>query len=133
MQRNSVSLAPGYAYGLKQAGSDNCVIVYFGDGAAQEGDSHAAMNFAATQKCPVIFFWCVAILTLAHNNVWLHNSLSLSLTVETMATPSPHQWKRIMLVMALHPGRWAMAWRATGWMVMMYWHYLLLPKWPEQK
>ncbi|CAI8024374.1 2-oxoisovalerate dehydrogenase subunit alpha, mitochondrial [Geodia barretti] len=48
--------APGYAHGLKQAGSDNCVIVYFGDGAAQEGDAHAAMNFAATLKCPVIFF-----------------------------------------------------------------------------
>jgi 2-oxoisovalerate dehydrogenase E1 component alpha subunit len=47
---------PGYAYGLKQAGSENCVIVYFGDGAAQEGDAHAAMNFAATLKCPVIFF-----------------------------------------------------------------------------
>ena len=51
--------APGYAYGLKQEGSKNCVIVYFGDGAAQEGDAHAAMNFAATLKCPVIFFWSV--------------------------------------------------------------------------
>lgn len=49
--------APGYAYGLKMSGSKNCVIVYFGDGAAQEGDSHAAMNFAATLKCPTIFFW----------------------------------------------------------------------------
>ena len=49
-------LAPGYAYGLKLSGSKNCVVVYFGDGAAQEGDSHAAMNFAATLKCPVIFF-----------------------------------------------------------------------------
>ena len=48
-------LAPGYAYGMKMAGSKNCVIVYFGDGAAQEGDCHAAMNFAATLNCPVIF------------------------------------------------------------------------------
>ena len=55
----TVPSAPGYAYGLKQAGSQNCVIVYFGDGAAQEGDAHAAMNFAATLKCPVIFFWLV--------------------------------------------------------------------------
>ena len=37
------------------SGSQNCVIVYFGDGAAQEGDSHAAMNFAATLRCPVVF------------------------------------------------------------------------------
>ena len=49
--------APGYAYGLKMSGSKNCVMVYFGDGAAQEGDAHASMNFAATLKCPTIFFW----------------------------------------------------------------------------
>ena len=49
--------APGYAYGLKISGKKNCVICYFGDGAAQEGDAHAAMNFAATLQCPVIFFW----------------------------------------------------------------------------
>lgn len=55
--------APGYAYGLKQAGSDNCVIVYFGDGAAQEGDAHSAMSFASTLKCPVIFFWCIPSLS----------------------------------------------------------------------
>ena len=52
-----ITTAPGYAYGLKMSGSKNCVLVYFGDGAAQEGDSHAAMNFAATLKCPTIFFW----------------------------------------------------------------------------
>ena len=47
--------APGYAYALKRAGSKHCVICYFGDGSAQEGDAHAAMNFAATLDCPVIF------------------------------------------------------------------------------
>lgn len=48
-------IAPGYAYGLKLSNSKSCVTVYFGDGAAQEGDCHAAMNFAATLRCPVIF------------------------------------------------------------------------------
>lgn len=28
---------------------------YFGEGAASEGDFHAALNIAATRKCPVIF------------------------------------------------------------------------------
>jgi 2-oxoisovalerate dehydrogenase E1 component alpha subunit len=28
---------------------------YFGEGAASEGDFHGALNFAATQECPVIF------------------------------------------------------------------------------
>jgi len=31
-------------------------ICYFGEGAASEGDFHPALNFAATLKCPVIFF-----------------------------------------------------------------------------
>lgn len=52
-----LTLAPGYAYGLKRAGAKNCVACYFGDGSAQEGDAHAAMNFAAVLKAPVIFFW----------------------------------------------------------------------------
>ena len=31
------------------------VACYFGDGAASEGDFHAALNIAATRSCPVIF------------------------------------------------------------------------------
>lgn len=31
------------------------MVCYFGDGAAQEGDAHAALNFGATLDCPVIF------------------------------------------------------------------------------
>ena len=34
----------------------SCSIVYFGDGAASEGDFHAALNMAATLECPTIFF-----------------------------------------------------------------------------
>jgi len=49
--------AAGAAYALKRAGKDQCVICYFGEGAASEGDAHAAFNFAATLDCPVIFFW----------------------------------------------------------------------------
>lgn len=49
--------ASGFAYALKQAGSKKCVLCFFGDGAAQEGDAHAALNFAATLDCPVIFLW----------------------------------------------------------------------------
>ncbi|XP_060524103.1 2-oxoisovalerate dehydrogenase subunit alpha, mitochondrial isoform X2 [Cylas formicarius] len=46
--------AVGSAYALK--GTKQVVICYFGDGAASEGDAHAALNFAATLDCPVIFF-----------------------------------------------------------------------------
>lgn len=48
--------ASGAAYALKRSGKDRCVICYFGEGAASEGDAHAAFNFAATLECPVIFF-----------------------------------------------------------------------------
>ena len=46
----------GYAYALKQRNAGSVVICYFGEGATSEGDAHAAFNFAATLKCPVIFF-----------------------------------------------------------------------------
>ncbi|XP_052754827.1 2-oxoisovalerate dehydrogenase subunit alpha, mitochondrial [Galleria mellonella] len=47
--------AVGAAYALKRIpNNDRCVICYFGEGAASEGDAHAAFNFAATLDCPVI-------------------------------------------------------------------------------
>jgi 2-oxoisovalerate dehydrogenase E1 component alpha subunit len=48
--------ATGAAYGLKRSNRKNCVICYFGEGAASEGDFHAALNMASTLKCPVIFY-----------------------------------------------------------------------------
>jgi 2-oxoisovalerate dehydrogenase E1 component alpha subunit len=35
---------------------DDVTVCYFGDGAASEGDFHAALNFSATLESPVIFF-----------------------------------------------------------------------------
>jgi len=48
--------ATGYAYGQKLEGNKNCTLCYFGEGAASEGDFHAAMNMATVYKVPVIFF-----------------------------------------------------------------------------
>jgi 2-oxoisovalerate dehydrogenase E1 component alpha subunit len=53
--------ASGAAYALKMQNLMNpnvpkrVVACYFGEGAASEGDFHAALNFAATRSCPVIF------------------------------------------------------------------------------
>ena len=47
--------ATGYAYGQKLAGDGKCTIVYFGEGAASEGDFHAALNMATVHRVPVIF------------------------------------------------------------------------------
>ena len=53
--------AAGAAYAVKMQNAMNpteqqrCVTCYFGEGAASEGDFHAALNIAATRSCPVIF------------------------------------------------------------------------------
>ncbi|KAJ8957591.1 hypothetical protein NQ317_010770 [Molorchus minor] len=46
--------AVGSAYTLKN--TNQVVVCYFGEGAASEGDAHAAFNFAATLDCPVVLF-----------------------------------------------------------------------------
>lgn len=48
--------ATGYAYGQKLAGEGLCTLVFFGEGAASEGDFHAGLNMAAVHEAPVIFF-----------------------------------------------------------------------------
>ena len=44
--------AVGSAYAFKRAQNGLAVICYFGEGAASEGDCHAAFNFSATLECP---------------------------------------------------------------------------------
>ncbi|EGG20376.1 3-methyl-2-oxobutanoate dehydrogenase [Cavenderia fasciculata] len=65
--------AVGAAYAQKLMGEKACTIVYFGEGAASEGDFHAAMNFAATLQSPTIFF--------CRNNKW------------AISTPSHEQYR----------------------------------------
>lgn len=48
--------AAGAAYALKLSGINGIAICYFGEGAASEGDFHAALNIAATRASPVVFF-----------------------------------------------------------------------------
>ena len=47
--------AVGYALGCRMAGEKTVVLVYFGDGATSQGETHEAMNFASIHKLPVIF------------------------------------------------------------------------------
>jgi 2-oxoisovalerate dehydrogenase E1 component alpha subunit len=47
--------AVGSAYALKRQGAKAVAVCFFGDGAASEGDFHAALNMAATTESPVIF------------------------------------------------------------------------------
>jgi len=48
--------AAGVALADKLRGFDAVTVVFFGDGASSQGDTHEAMNFAAIHKLPVVFF-----------------------------------------------------------------------------
>lgn len=52
----------GSAWASFYEGKKEATIIYFGDGATSTGDCHAAMNFAAVHKLPVVFF--------CQNNEW---------------------------------------------------------------
>jgi len=47
--------AVGYALGCKMLRDKTVVLVYFGDGASSQGETHEAMNFAGVHKLPVVF------------------------------------------------------------------------------
>ncbi|MEO7125928.1 MAG: thiamine pyrophosphate-dependent enzyme [Nakamurella sp.] len=64
----SVLHAAGWARGEQLKGSHGVAISYFGDGASSQGEVHEAMNFAALEKSPVVFFcqnngWAISVPT----------------------------------------------------------------------
>jgi 2-oxoisovalerate dehydrogenase E1 component alpha subunit len=44
------------AHAARLKGEDTAALVMLGDGATSEGDTHAALNFAAVWQSPVVFF-----------------------------------------------------------------------------
>ena len=51
----AVGLASGVGYALKQAGEGNICVVFFGDGALEEGVVFESMNLASLWSLPVLF------------------------------------------------------------------------------
>jgi len=51
----TVPLAVGAALAAKKDGESAVAVVYFGDGAAEEGSIHESLNLAAVWKLPVLF------------------------------------------------------------------------------
>lgn len=48
-------IAVGVAEGFRQAGRDDIVVAFFGDGAIAQGAFHEALNLAAVRKLPILF------------------------------------------------------------------------------
>ena len=51
----SLPVATGAALALRMKGTVGVVVCFFGDGAANRGDFHEALNLASAQKAPVVF------------------------------------------------------------------------------
>ena len=69
----------GYAMGCRMLGDETVVLVYFGDGATSQGETHEAMNFASVHKLPVIFI-C------ENNRYAISTPLSSQMSVEEIAS-----------------------------------------------
>lgn len=52
---STISVGVGAAWAAKLDGSDQVSVVYFGDGATEEGAFHESANFAAVHKLAVVF------------------------------------------------------------------------------
>jgi pyruvate dehydrogenase E1 component alpha subunit len=55
MLGSNLPVACGLAYARKLRGEDHVVLAYFGEGAANYGDVHEAMNFAAVHRLALVF------------------------------------------------------------------------------
>lgn len=70
------AVADGAALSIQMAGTDNVVYTFFGDGTANRGPVHEAMNLAAVWKLPVLF-------------VCNNNQFAIS-TYASYSSPVPH-------------------------------------------
>jgi 2-oxoisovalerate dehydrogenase E1 component alpha subunit len=72
--------AVGLAHAARLKGEDTVALVMLGDGATSEGDTHAALNFAAVWQSPVVFF--------VQNNGY---AISVPLSKQTAAPSLAHK------------------------------------------
>ena len=54
--------ATGFAWAARRRGEDYVTLVFFGDGAASQGEVHEAMNYAGVFQAPIVF--------VCENNGW---------------------------------------------------------------
>jgi len=77
-QPNHVTHGVGVAYGAKLQGEDSVTLIAYGDGGAQKGEVHEAMNFASIHRVPCVF--C------CENNLYTQSvPLSLESSVSSIA------------------------------------------------
>lgn len=80
---STIPVGVGAAWGSVMRGEPRVVVIYFGDGATEEGAFHEAMNFAGVRKLPVVF--------VCENNLYsVHSTLEVRQpTSRTIAQMGP--------------------------------------------
>jgi len=75
---STISVGVGMAWSFSRAGNDQICVIYFGDGATEEGAFHEAMNYAGVHKLPVVF--------VCENNLYsVHTPLEVRQPARTIA------------------------------------------------
>ena len=72
-------VAPGVALGFKMQNNGKVIIVFFGDGASNEGAFHESINLAAVWKLPVVY-------VCENNQYGMSMSVKRSTSVERIST-----------------------------------------------
>lgn len=52
---STIPIAVGVSFGCRMKGEDRVTVVFFGEGATEEGVFHESLNFAVLKKLPVVF------------------------------------------------------------------------------
>jgi TPP-dependent pyruvate/acetoin dehydrogenase alpha subunit len=67
---STISVGVGAAWAARRRAEDRVAVIYFGDGATEEGTFHEALNFAGVNRVPAIF--------VCENNLYsVHTSMSV--------------------------------------------------------
>jgi TPP-dependent pyruvate/acetoin dehydrogenase alpha subunit len=74
----SVGIATGAALAFQQAGADQVCVCTFGDGTANRGDVHEAINLAACWRLPIVF--------VCQHNGWAISQVESSYLAGSIAT-----------------------------------------------
>jgi len=79
---STISVGVGAAWAEQLSGRDTVCVVYFGDGATEEGAFHESANFASLMKLPVIF--------VCENNLYsVHSKMSVRQPDRPISTFGP--------------------------------------------
>jgi TPP-dependent pyruvate/acetoin dehydrogenase alpha subunit len=84
----TIPISVGYAYGLKYRRLNRVVVVFFGDGAVDEGAFHESMNFAALKKLPILFICENNLYAIHSHHLNRHHSDNICERARTYGMPA---------------------------------------------